>query len=126
MSEPIVPDTESDLAALHLDPAPYAVDTFTDLERGKTFTKLHFRRRNTSRAKALALIPEVLDDLARAGLTLHSALQVRLTGDNAATAPPTAKTKYDCYLEAPVHLLAQVQAEEAQFVAAMRDRYNKP
>ena len=44
---------------------------------------------------------------------------------NAVSVAPTAKTKYDCYLEAPVQLLAEVQADKQRFVEAMRAIYRK-
>ena len=59
-------------------------------------------------------------------------IKVKITSNNAVSMPPTAKTKYDCYLEAPVaigggspQILAEVQADEQRFVDALRARYRQ-
>ena len=122
MSTPIVPNSNaaddslplSD--SLHLDPAPYAVELFCDLDRSKQFPTLHYRRESRDRAVALALVPAVLDDLARAGLILTEPLAVKII---------TANGPYTCYVEAVVRSTAAVDAEAHAFAEMLRQRYGK-
>ena len=47
---------------------PYGVDTFTDIERGLTFTTLHFKHFGGDREAVLAWIGDVLVELVGAGI----------------------------------------------------------
>ena len=115
MSGDIVPAP----APLGLTIHPYAVEVFIDLERGKSFTTLHYRRESRERDVVLALIEQVLDDLARVGLPLTKPAKIAFRPGG-----PSSEPQYTLYMEAAVQP-ADVQADEQRFVETMRARYRK-
>lgn len=58
---------------------PYGVQVFTDRERGREFTTLFFRRKDSRLETALAFISDVLADVAQAGLTVGGLVKVQLS-----------------------------------------------
>lgn len=51
---------------------PYAVQVFTDFERGKEFTTLFYRRKEARLQTVLAFVQDVLEGIAQAGLIVST------------------------------------------------------
>lgn len=81
---------------------PYGMDTFTDFERDKVFTTLHFKHGGGDRAAVFAWIGAVLDGLTLAGIPAAGPCENTLTPDVARSTK--ARVKYRCHLKVPVEL----------------------
>jgi len=70
------------MASLNLDALtvkPYGVSVFTDRERGKEFTTLFYRKKDSRLETALVFITEVLAGISAAGFTLTGSIKVQLS-----------------------------------------------
>ena len=99
---------------------PYGLDTFTDFERGLSFTTLHFKHFGGNREMALAWIGDVLVELAAAGIPASGPCDIVLTPDVAKSTK--ARVKWRCHLKVPtnhkVHPNIEAQNIEAQNIEA--------
>lgn len=98
---------------------PYAVELYADLERGKLFVKLSFRHKKPGPLAAqLALVTDVLANLASAGYVILDTIDLRL-------APSMADggTSYRIHLSVPVAPLPTSPGEETAFLETLRTRY---
>jgi hypothetical protein len=114
------PDAESSLG---LTIPPSGVEIYTDLERGKRFVRLTYRRRDLSQAKALAFVSEVIEDVTRAGLIITETVKPALSLGNSRTEIQTPGGRCGIVVEVEVKPLAERQAEDAAWVADLRARY---
>lgn len=81
---------------------PYGVNTFHDLDRGLTFTTLHFKHFGGDQAAVLLWIGNVLDSLMLAGIPASGPCDITLTPDVARSTK--TRTKWRCHLKVPVDL----------------------
>ena len=99
---------------------PYGAEIFTDFTRDKRFVVLFYRHDGAARAKVLAWIGSVQDDLLAAGIHVSDSCEILLTADQARTEPVGPKTKYRCHLKVPVQLAGEREAETQAFVDGLR------
>ena len=99
------PNPPRETPSLALAVRPFAFEDYHDLARDKHFVTLHYRRESTSRATALALIAQVLDDLAGSGVSLTDSLKITVARKNVPESDPGKTTAGDRY---SVHVSAAV------------------
>lgn len=99
---------------------PYGAEIFTDFARDKRFVVLFYRHDGAARAKVLAWIGSVQDDLLAAGLHVSDACEIQLTADQARSEPVGPKTKYRCHLKVPVQIAGEREAETQAFLDGLR------
>lgn len=81
---------------------PYGMEVFTDSERDKVFTTLHFKHKGGDQAAVLSWIGAVLDELAAAGMPASARIEIELTPDPARSTPTRPKLRG--HLKVPVDL----------------------
>ena len=100
-----MPDTNPSIAPSSIPKLPippYGVDTFHDIERGLTFTTLHFKHFGGHREAVLAWIGDVLVELAGADIPVSGPCDITLTPDVARSTK--TRVKWRCHLKVPVEL----------------------